>query len=59
MYVKKSSFKRPVVQGFVDYILTNEKAIATASKFVPLTATQLKTAKRLYKYAVLNAKKST
>ncbi len=59
MYVKKSSFKRPVVQGFVDYILTNEKAIATASKFVPLTATQLKTAKRLYKYAVLNAKKGT
>jgi len=57
MYVKKSSFKRPVVQGFIDYVLSNEKAIAVKAKFVPLTATQLKTAKRLFKYAVLNAKK--
>ena len=58
MYVKKSSFKKPVVQGFIDFILKNEKAIAVASKFVPLTPTQLKNAKRQYKYAVLNAKKS-
>jgi phosphate transport system substrate-binding protein len=58
MYVKKSSFKRPVVQGFVDFILKNEKAIAVKAKFVPLTPTQLKNAKRQFKYAVLNAKKS-
>jgi phosphate transport system substrate-binding protein len=57
MYVKKSSFKRPVVQGFIDYILKNEKAIATRSKFVPLTPAQMKNAKRQFKYAVLNAKK--
>jgi phosphate transport system substrate-binding protein len=56
MYVKKSSFKRPVVQGFIDYILKNEKAIAVKAKFVPLTTAQLKNAKRQYKYAVLNAK---
>ncbi|HEU0304167.1 MAG TPA: PstS family phosphate ABC transporter substrate-binding protein [Gaiellaceae bacterium] len=57
LYVKKTSFKRPVVQGFVDYILDNSKAIAVKAAFVPLTKAQLKTAKRLYKYAVLNAKK--
>ena len=57
LYVKKTSFQRPVVQGFVDYILDNEKAIAVKADFVPLTKAQLKTAKRLYKYAVLNAKK--
>jgi hypothetical protein len=46
-----------VVQGFIDYILKNEKAIAVKAKFVPLTPAQLKTAKRLFRYAVLNAKK--
>ena len=56
MYVKKSSFRRPVVQGFIDYILKNEKAIAVKAKFVPLTKPQLKNAKRQFKYAVLNAK---
>ena len=58
MYVKKSSFKRTEVQKFINYILNNEKAIAVKSKFVPLTPTQLKNAKRLFKYAVLNAKKT-
>jgi phosphate transport system substrate-binding protein len=57
MYVKKTSFARGVVQGFIDYILDNEKAIAVKAAFVPLTKSQLKTAKRLYKYAVLNANK--
>ena len=57
MYVKKSSFARGTVQGFVDYVLDNEKAIAVKAKFVPLTKTQLKNAKRLFKFAVLNAKK--
>ena len=58
MYVKKSSFKRAEVQKFIQYILNNEKAIAVKAKFVPLTPTQLKNAKRLFKYAVLNAKKT-
>ena len=58
MYVKKASFKRTEVQKFIQYILNNEKAIAVKSKFVPLTPTQLKNAKRLFKYAVLNAKKT-
>ena len=48
MYVKKSSFKRTEVQKFIQYILNNEKAIAVKSKFVPLTPTQLKNAKRLF-----------
>jgi phosphate transport system substrate-binding protein len=58
MYVKKSAFKRTEVQKFIQYILNNEKAIAVKAKFVPLTPTQLKNAKRLWKYAVLNAKKT-
>ncbi len=58
MYVKKSSFKRTEVQKFIQYILVNEKAIAVKAKFVPLTPTQLKNARRLFKYAVLNAKKT-
>jgi phosphate transport system substrate-binding protein len=57
VYVKASSFKRAEVQGFVDYILDNEKAIAKKARFIPLTTPQLKNAKRLYKYAVINAKK--
>jgi phosphate transport system substrate-binding protein len=57
LYVKKASFARAVIQGFIDYILKNEKAIAVKAKYVPLTPAQLKNAKRQYKYAVLNAKK--
>jgi phosphate transport system substrate-binding protein len=57
LYVKKSSFKRTEVQGFIDYIIKNEKAIATKARFVPLTSAQIKNAKRQFKYAVLNAKK--
>jgi len=57
LYVKKASFKRAEVQGFIDHILDNEKAIAVKAKFVPLTKIQLKNAKRLFKYAVLKAKK--
>ena len=58
MYVKKASFKRTEVQKFIQYILVNEKAIAVKARFVPLTTTQLKNARRLFKYAVLNAKKT-
>ena len=58
MYVKKTSFARGTVQGFIDYVLDNEKAIAVKADFVPLTKKQLKNAKRLFKYAVLNANRS-
>lgn len=58
IYVKVASFKRAEVQAFVDYILDNEKAIAKRARFIPLTKPQLKNAQRLYKYAVINAKKS-
>jgi phosphate transport system substrate-binding protein len=57
LYVRKASFSRAAVQGFIDYILKNEKAIAVKAKYVPLTPAQLKNAKRQYKYAILNAKK--
>ncbi len=57
MYVKTTSFKRAEVQGFINFILNHEQAIAIKSRYVPLTATQLKNAKRLFKYAVINAKR--
>jgi phosphate transport system substrate-binding protein len=57
VYAKKSSFKRAEVQAFIKYILDNEKAIAKKARFIPLTNAQLKNSKRLYKYAIINAKK--
>ena len=45
IYAKGSSFHRPEVQAFLAYIFANEKAIATRSRFVPLTAAQLKRAR--------------
>ena len=34
IYAKRSSFKRPVVAGFIGYIFNNEKAIAKQSGFI-------------------------
>jgi phosphate transport system substrate-binding protein len=45
IYVRGSSFARPEVQAFVDYILDNETAIAKRAKYVPLTPAQLRKAK--------------
>ena len=55
MYVKRTSFKRPEVQAFVKYVLDNEIAIAKRARFVSLTATQLKNARRLFNSAVKNS----
>ena len=49
IYSKRSSFKRPVVAGFIGYIFNNEKAIAKQSGFIALTDRQLKKAR--YQYA--------
>ena len=45
IYAKKSSFKRPVVAGYIGYIFNNEKAIAKKSGFISLTDRQLKKAR--------------
>ena len=41
VYVKKDSLARPEVEAFLRYLLENEKSIAEASQFVPLTDEQL------------------
>ena len=45
VYVKKDALARPEVEGFLRFMLDNETSIAETSKFVPLTAEQLTTAK--------------
>jgi phosphate transport system substrate-binding protein len=57
LYAKGSSFKRTEVQAFIDYILDNEKAIATRARFVPLTPKQLKVQRNRLHYAIALARK--
>jgi phosphate transport system substrate-binding protein len=52
IYAKRSSFKRPVVAGFLGYIFNNEKAIAKRSGFIALTDRQLKKARYQYLQAL-------
>jgi phosphate transport system substrate-binding protein len=57
IYAKGSSFKRPEVQAFLDYIFDNEVKIAQRARFVPLTKTQLKRARINFGLAVKAARK--
>ena len=52
IYSKRTSFRRPVVAGFIGYIFNNEKAIAKRSGFIALTDRQLKKARYQYKQAL-------
>jgi phosphate transport system substrate-binding protein len=52
IYAKGSSFKRPEVQAFLQYIFANEKAIAQRARFVPLTTAQLKRARINFDLAI-------
>ena len=52
IYSKRTSFKRPVVAGFIGYIFNNEKAIAKKSGFIALTDRQLKKARYQYTQAL-------
>jgi phosphate transport system substrate-binding protein len=45
IYAKKASFARPEVHAFIAFILENEREIAEAAQFVPLTDEQLAKAK--------------
>jgi len=52
IYAKRSSFKRPVVAGFIGYIFNNEKAIAKKSGYIALTDRQLRKARYQYLQAL-------
>jgi phosphate transport system substrate-binding protein len=52
IYAKRTSFKRPVVAGFIGYIFNNEKSIAKKSGFIALTDRQLKKARYQYLQAL-------
>ena len=52
IYAKRSSFRRPVVAGYIGYIFNNEKAIAKKSGFIALTDRQLKKARYQYLQAL-------
>ncbi len=58
VYAKGPSFKRKEVQAFLAFILANEKAIASAADFVPLTPKQLKKARITFDLAVEAARRS-
>jgi len=45
IYAKKASFDRAEVHAFIEFILENEREIAEAAQFVPLTDEQLAKAK--------------
>jgi phosphate transport system substrate-binding protein len=54
IYVKRTSFQRPVVAAFIRYIIQNERAIAKQAKFISLTKPQLAKAKSQYNVAIKN-----
>jgi phosphate transport system substrate-binding protein len=54
IYVKRDSFKRPVVAAFIRYVIQNEQKIAKNAKFISLTKPQLAKAKRQYNTAIQN-----
>jgi phosphate transport system substrate-binding protein len=59
IYAKRASFKRAEVQGFVKFMIDNEREIAKAARFISLTDKQLRKAKYQYTQAVRQAKAST
>jgi len=56
VYAKRTSFRRPVVQAFVRYLITNERAIAKTARFVSLTDRQLRKSKYQYNQAIKAAR---
>jgi phosphate transport system substrate-binding protein len=54
IYVKRESFRRPVVAAFIRYVILNEKRIAQRARFISLTKKQLAKAKRQYNTAIRN-----
>jgi phosphate transport system substrate-binding protein len=48
VYVKKTSFQRPEVKAFIRFILDNERDLAKAAQFVPMTDAQLQKAEQSF-----------
>ncbi|MFN2468396.1 MAG: PstS family phosphate ABC transporter substrate-binding protein [Gaiellaceae bacterium] len=57
IYAKLGSFSRPEVRAFIKYVLDNEREIARRSKYVSLTAKQLRKFRYQYGQAVLKARR--
>ena len=56
VYVQHDSFRKPVVQAFIRYMIENEREIATTSRFVPLTTRQLHKSRYQYNRALAQAR---
>jgi phosphate transport system substrate-binding protein len=54
VYAKRSSFHRGVVRAFIKFMIVNQRTLATASRYVPLTRRQVAKAQRQYNAAVRN-----
>jgi len=55
VYVKKESFARQNVEGFIKYVLDNETTIAAQAQFVPLNAEQLAEQKQKFEETLSEA----
>jgi phosphate transport system substrate-binding protein len=51
IYVKTSSFQRPEVKTLVRFVLDNERELAKAAQFVPMTDAQLQKAEQAFQAA--------
>jgi len=56
IYAKRESFARPEAEAFLRYVLENEREIAEAALFVPLTVEQLARAREAFETALREAK---
>jgi phosphate transport system substrate-binding protein len=56
VYAKRSSFERAAVQGFIRYVIQNERSLARAAKYVSLTPRQLRKARYQYDRALRTAR---
>jgi phosphate transport system substrate-binding protein len=52
IYAKKESFTRPEVEAFIGFVLDNEKEIAEAAQYVPMTDEQIEKARSDFEAAL-------
>jgi phosphate transport system substrate-binding protein len=52
IYAKKESFERPEVEEFISFVLDNEKDIAEAAQYVPMTDEQIEKARSDFEAAL-------
>jgi phosphate transport system substrate-binding protein len=54
IYVKRTSFNKAIQRAFIKYVIVNEKTIAKKARYISLTPTQIRKAKRQYNTAIAN-----